>query len=325
MADKKFSQFTSQAMTSNSKLVGIDGTANTIYDVTQLQTGILTGADVSLLTDVDLQTDVTGTLQPGNGGTGISNFSLANFANDQVDYSTDGTGSLPVSKGGTGSTNLSAGFLKGNGTNAISSVNFVDLSGSDVGNVLGISNGGTGSANTWKAVQQFVWTDGSPINYTSITNNVGVYLPFNTTAIIDVSTNTAGATKWTAVNSAQGVGNVSQQCTFTLGNNGGGTWKIDVMVPMFDLDDFTTARLALDIDGTEIAIFEHNWQAGRTQVGGPAQSLYGSLTSTFSGNENIKLLFYGNGSGGGFFPAGNSVSQPFFNNRPPEITFTRVI
>lgn len=72
MADKKFSQFTSQAMTATSKLVGIDGTANTIYDVTQLQNGILTGADVSLLTDVDLTTDVTGILPVVNGGTGAS-------------------------------------------------------------------------------------------------------------------------------------------------------------------------------------------------------------------------------------------------------------
>ncbi len=44
MANKKFSQFTSQAMTSNSKLVGLDGTANTIYDVTELQTGLGIGS-----------------------------------------------------------------------------------------------------------------------------------------------------------------------------------------------------------------------------------------------------------------------------------------
>ena len=265
MADKKFSDFTNQAFdTTNTQLVGFkqgDTTNNYRYNLTQLQTGILTGADNSILTNnagylatVDLQNDVTGVLPADHGGTGVT---------------------------------------------------------------------GTNGQKMWNAVQQFVWTNGTPIVYTSITNNTGVYLPFNTTAIIDVSTNTAANTKWTAANSAQGVGNVSEQCTFTLGVDGGGTWLIQAMIPMFDLDDNTTARLALDIDGSEIAIFEHNWQAGRSGV--PAQSLYGNLTYTFSGGENVKLLFYGNGSGGGFFPAGDSVTEPFFNSRPPEITFTKVV
>jgi hypothetical protein len=79
MANKKFSQFISQAMTSNSKLVGLDGTTNTIYDVTQLQTGILTDANVSLLTDVNLENDVTGTLPVVNGGTGQNTYTVGDI------------------------------------------------------------------------------------------------------------------------------------------------------------------------------------------------------------------------------------------------------
>ena len=49
MADKKFSDFTNQAFdTTNTQLVGFkqgDTTNNYRYDLTQLQTGILTGAD----------------------------------------------------------------------------------------------------------------------------------------------------------------------------------------------------------------------------------------------------------------------------------------
>lgn len=44
MADKKFSAFTNQAMTSNSELVGFDGSANTRYDITQLQAGLGVGS-----------------------------------------------------------------------------------------------------------------------------------------------------------------------------------------------------------------------------------------------------------------------------------------
>ena len=44
MANKKFSDFTEQGMTATSKLVGLDGTTNTIYDITQLQAGLGIGS-----------------------------------------------------------------------------------------------------------------------------------------------------------------------------------------------------------------------------------------------------------------------------------------
>ena len=57
MADKKFSDFTNQAFdTTNTQLVGFkqgDTTNNYRYDLTQLQTGILTCADNSILTNND--------------------------------------------------------------------------------------------------------------------------------------------------------------------------------------------------------------------------------------------------------------------------------
>ena len=285
MADQKFSDFNAET-----DLTDFDG-------IVGFQSATIGGANANyyispsnlyttIASNISLNTSAitAGTLPVARGGTGLG--SISTLQNANVNYASNGTGILPADHGGTGVA-------------------------------------GAAAQKVWSAVQQFVWTNGNPIAYTNITNNTGVYLPFDTTATIDVSTNTAANTKWTAVNSAQGVGGLSQQCTFTLGADGGGTWLIQAMIPMFDLDDNTTARLALQIDASEIAIFEHNWQAGRTGV--PANSLYGNLTYTFSGGEDVKLLFYGNGGGTGFYPAGDSVTDPFFNTRPPEITFTRIV
>ena len=234
MADKKFSQFTSQAMTSNSKLVGIDGTANTIYDVTQLQTGILTSADNSLLTN--------------NAGYLTT-----------VDLTSNVSGTLPVSSGGTGSTNLSSGFLKGNGTSPISSASSIDLT-NDVANTLPITNGGTGSASTWKAVQQFVW-NGVSTAYANIPNATDVIIPFDNTPLIDQTLNTGGAVKWVISTTSSGLPNPApaNQSEFTLGNNGGGIWRVDVLYPSFNLINFVQARLSLDINGTIIPLYSHDY------------------------------------------------------------------
>lgn len=297
MANKKFSGFTAKDMTSDSELVGFDttgGNENTRYSIARLQAGILTGADVSLLTDVNLQSDVTGTLPVGNGGTGANTFS--------------------------------AGFLKGDGTNAFSTVSFIDLSGNDVGNVLGISNGGTGSANTWKAVQQFVW-DGVSTAYNNIPNATDVILPFDSTPLIDQNTNTAGAIKWVISTTPSGLPNPApaNQSEFTLGNNGGGLWRVDVLYPSFNLVNFVQARLSLEINGVIIPLYSHDYTTAYGNDPNFVQSMAGSLTHNFSGNDVVKVQLRIDGAGGsGPFPGGAAASAPW-NNRPPEITFTRVI
>ena len=152
MADKKFSDFQNEAFDTNTELVGFkqgDTTNNYRYDKTQLQTGILTGANNSILNNdagylatVDLQSNVGTTILPiANGGTG--NNSISDLQNISVNYASDGTGVLPADHGGTGVA-------------------------------------GTAGQKVWSAVQQFVWTDGSPINYPNpggITNATGVHLP----------------------------------------------------------------------------------------------------------------------------------------------------
>ena len=292
MADKKFSDFQNEAFDqTNTELVGFkqgDTTNNYRYDKTQLQTGILTGADNSILTNnagylatVDLQSDVGTTILPiGNGGTG--NSSISDLQNISVNYASDGTGVLPADHGGTGVA-------------------------------------GTNGQLIWNAVQQYAWL-GTSTAYDNIPNATDIYLPFNSTALIDQSTNTAGSTKWVISTTSQGSG-PSQQSAFTLGTNGGGIWKIEVFYPSFNMIDFVEGRLSLDIDGTVIPIAQRNFGSpGGTS--GVIQSLYGNLTYNFSGDEVVKVQIRFDGAGGdGPFPGDTSP----WTNRPPEITFTRVL
>lgn len=170
MADKKFSEFTSQAMTSTSELVGLDGTANTIYNVTQLQNGILTNADISLLnnnsnflTVVDLSSDIVANsiLDIANGGTnanaaqaGINNLTQSsNFTGNKVltrltngdvqlqDIDLSGaftslSSTLPITKGGTGSA--AAGVANVGG--------LLDEANQVIGNELVIGDDGAGNS-----------------------------------------------------------------------------------------------------------------------------------------------------------------------------------
>jgi hypothetical protein len=83
------------------------------------------------LANVDLTTQVTGTLPIANGGTGTTSTTFANLT-------TNVTGTLPVANGGTGATTLTANnVLLGNGTSAPQAV-----APSTSGNVL-TSNGST--------------------------------------------------------------------------------------------------------------------------------------------------------------------------------------
>ena len=292
MADKKFSDFQNEAFDqTNTELVGFkqgDTTNNYRYDKTQLQTGILTGADNSILTNnagylatVDLQSDVGTTILPiGNGGTG--NSSISDLQNISVNYASDGTGVLPADHGGTGVA-------------------------------------GTAGQKVWNAVQQFVW-DGSPIALVGIPNAQDTYLPFNATAIIDTTANTAANTKWVASNAASGT-TPSQECTFTLGADGGGVWRIDVMYSSFNLINFVEARLSLDIDGAIIPVYGKSYAAAGSNTGSTIQSLAGNLTYEFSGGEEVKVQIRIDGSGSSPFP-GNTAP---WTNRPPEITFTRIV
>ena len=232
------------------------------------------------------------------------------------------TGIVPIARGGTG-------------TNTTQYANLSPTSGGidqNVYGVLPVVNGGTGSATTWKAVQQFIWdgTNGQPIpfNNNGIPNAADIILPFWQTPTIDVTTNLepngnpVANTKWVISNSASSSQpQPNQQSEFTLGSAGGGVWRIDVMYASFHLINFVELRLSLIIDTTEIPLYGKNYPSSGNNSGAPAQSLSGSLTQEFSGGEKVKVQIRVDGSGQDVFPA-NTLS---WINRPPEITFTRVI
>lgn len=136
MADKKFSDFTSEGNLSQyTGLVGYDTNNNYFITPAELNT--------SLESTLDLSNFNTGTLPAARGGTGITNFSDANFANANVNYASDGTGILPFAKGGTGvSTFPSSGFVTTGGS-SFSVTSSINLASSDVSNTLPISKGGT--------------------------------------------------------------------------------------------------------------------------------------------------------------------------------------
>lgn len=126
------------------------------------------------ITNVSLSTGVTGTLPAGNGGTGISSYTVGDIvyasgattlsaladtatgnvllsggvgtapAYGKVGLTTHVSGTLAVGNGGTGATTLT-GVVKGNGTSAFTA-GTVSLT-SEVSGVLPIANGGTGTAN----------------------------------------------------------------------------------------------------------------------------------------------------------------------------------
>ena len=124
MADKKFSDFTTNAnLSAYTGLVGFDAGDNYFITPAELNT--------SLESTLDLSNFNTGTLPAARGGTGITNFSDADFANANVNYSTDGVGALPIAKGGTGTN-----------TTAYASLDDT-FGGRNVYGTLGIDNGGT--------------------------------------------------------------------------------------------------------------------------------------------------------------------------------------
>jgi hypothetical protein len=101
------------------------------------------------LTNIPINSAVTGTLPVANGGTGAETLTGVVKGNgtsaltaSAVDLSTDVTGILPVTSGGTGAAALS-GVVKGNGTGALTA-SAVVLSTSDVTGILPVANGGTG-------------------------------------------------------------------------------------------------------------------------------------------------------------------------------------
>jgi hypothetical protein len=107
-------------------------------DLTTQVTGTLPiangGTGTTSTTFANLTTNVTGTLPVANGGTGTTSTTFANLT-------TNVTGTLPVANGGTGATTITANsVILGNGTSAVQTV-----APSTSGNVL------TSNGTTWES------------------------------------------------------------------------------------------------------------------------------------------------------------------------------
>jgi hypothetical protein len=101
------------------------------------------------LANVDLTSQVTGTLPIANGGTGSTSTTY-------VDLTTNVTGTLPVANGGTGST----------------STTYVDLT-TNVTGTLPVANGGTGITSFGSGVATFLGTPSSANLATAVTDETG--------------------------------------------------------------------------------------------------------------------------------------------------------
>jgi hypothetical protein len=86
--------------------------------------------------------------------------------------STGTIGTLSVSRGGTGNVVLNSGFLKGNGTSAITSSSTVAL-GSEVSGTLPVANGGTGITSFGAGVATFLGTPSSANLAATVTDETG--------------------------------------------------------------------------------------------------------------------------------------------------------
>ena len=107
---------------------------NTLNNNNNVITSLVTNGDglVTAATQgqVNLTTQVTGTLPAANGGTGLT--STTTLQNSSVNYASDGTGILPVDHGGTGLTAITT--LQNSGVNYAS----------DGTGILPVDHGGTG-------------------------------------------------------------------------------------------------------------------------------------------------------------------------------------
>ena len=220
-----------------------------------------------------------------------------------------------------------------NGAGYITSVPVIDLSDStQVTGVLPIANGGTDSDKTWKAIQQYVWTNGDPVSYDNFTNAQDIFLPFSTSPIIDT---TLGPAKWSLSTIGQGPfganDNINEYTSFNLETGGSGFWRIDVFLPFYNLVDFVQGRVELvltDSNGvvTDIPLCAYAFGFGDPQTSNPTPAtMIGNYTGNFGDDDSFAIRVRFDGAGGSGPYPGNDNIVASWANRPMEITITRVM
>ena len=147
------------------------GTTGTVNGITLTGT-VSTSGNLTLggtLANVDLTSQITGTLPIANGGTGSTSTTFANLASNV-------TGTLPIANGGTGATALTANnVVLGNGTSAVQVV-----APSTSGNVL------TSDGTTWASTAP---AGGSELVRSARTSNTILDAGDNST-LIDITSST---------------------------------------------------------------------------------------------------------------------------------------
>tara|TARA_R100000988_G_scaffold103827_1_gene85832 strand:- start:1541 stop:2479 length:939 start_codon:yes stop_codon:yes gene_type:complete len=311
MADIKFSQFTAEADLSNfTCVVGYEGAGPSNVRITPTE---LVASLEGLL--------FTGTPLPvSKGGTGDSTFASGFLKSPgltssfitvaSIDVATDITGVVPIANGGTGQSTQQLAINALTNAGASSGGDLIQSDGTNAVFVPGINVTG------YSMVQVFVWPNGTPVAYTNWGSGVASLLPFNTTARVAAQKNAPGPTAfttygWTCANAAGGT--AGQVATFTLGTDGGGTWKVGTCQHWFDQTNQVEVRVSLVIPGpsTVDVIDEKSTELTGDKI------FYGELIETFAAGDTVQVEVEFTGGGITPFPSDTG-------NRPIEISFERL-
>lgn len=269
-----------------------------------------TGAIVSQ-TGIPAGDITSGTLPVARGGTGaatLTGFVKASGTNAMTASATVALGSevagtLPVVNGGTGATTLAAsGYLKGNGTSAITSQTGVPVA--DITGTLGLDKGGTGQTTRQAAMDalagattsgQYLRGNGADVVMSALqaADLTGVAPATAQPALTGDVTCTAGSTATTLA--ASGVaagtyGSATQVGTVTVDAKGRVTSASNTPINLGTAYVSTTAQSTVDVAATDFAVnILNNTTGGALVVGASPDSKQKSTLTVTSGGAGNAL------------------------------------
>ena len=205
--------------------------------------------------------DIAGTLPVAKGGTGaatLTGFVKASGTNAMTASATvalgsEVSGTLPVANGGTGAATLTAsGYLKGNGTSAITSQTGVPAA--DITGTLGIPAGGTGQTTQQAALNALA---GAATNAQYLRGN-GTNVVMSALQAADLSGTISSSNLADTGVSATSYGSSTQVGTFTVDSKGRLTTAASVAISASGIGAITTTTggtiSSAGITGTALAI-----------------------------------------------------------------------